>query len=150
MRLKVYLLACVLALVLGLAVGWALDKAEGGICVECSETPTGEPYATGEVTPEVTPTPTIIYVWPQRVDFDDDCVVTILDLTLQAGDFLRSYPNYDGWIGELDAERMRLEDHDVDNDAVITILDLTITARAFGISYEPPCSPVQAGAEAPT
>lgn len=142
MRLRIYAVALVVSLALGMAVGWALDQAEGGICPECVPTPTGEPYATGEVTPQVTPTPAITYIWPQRVDFDDDCSVTTLDLTLQAGDFLRSYPNYDGWVGEFDEERARLEDHDVDSDTRVSILDLTITARAFGLTYEPPCTPV--------
>lgn len=124
--------------------------ADAGLCVECSPTPTGEPYATGEVTPQATATPEIIYIFPQRYDFDDDCAVTVLDLTQQAGDFGARYENWDGWVGEFDAERERLEDHDVDLDAVITILDLTLTARAFGIRYEAPCSPVQDGAAAPT
>lgn len=142
MRLRIYLLALVISLALGMAVGWALDQAEGGICPECVPTPTGEPYATGEVTPQVTPTPAITYIWPQRVDFDDSCDVSILDISAQAGDFGRSYPNYDGWFGVFDEERARLEDHDVDLDAVITILDLTITAQAFGLTYAPPCTPV--------
>ena len=124
-------------LLLGLFTGWAVDRASGGICPECSETPTTiDPAVTAEVTPDFVP------VFPQRHDFDADCRVTILDLTLQAGDFTKSYPNYDGWVGEFDEERARLEDHDVDLDTRISILDLTLTARAFGLSWDPPCAPV--------
>ena len=143
-RLILFLLLFSSVVTLALGLNYCTDPVESGICPECSPTPTGEPFPTGEVTPEATAPPPVfgLIIVPQRYDFDNDCTVSILDLTSQAGDFGATYPNYDGWTGVFDAERERLEDHDVDLDTAISILDLTLTARAFGLSWDPPCAPV--------
>lgn len=121
-------------------LGFCSPKSAGsGICVECSPTPTGEPFATAEVTPSV------LYLYPQAHDHDGDCVISILDLATQAADFGVSYPNYDGWAGEFTVERERLENHDVNDDATISILDLAETAQLFGARYEPPCAALPDG-----
>ena len=74
----------------------------------------GIAYATGVAVYRVTAADTTI----DQADFDQDQAVSVLDLTLMAGEFTQPSDTYD-----------------LDGDGRVSILDLTIAASYFGESY---------------